>query len=308
VLDARLRLVPPGVVGELYLSGPALAEGYLRRPGLSAERFVASPFGGSAGGSGARMYRTGDLVRRTPDGLLEYHGRVDFQVKIRGLRIELDEIDNALTAHPDVDYAATLGTTLPSGVKALVSYVLPRVYSATGAEGGRVVLDTAELAEFIGKTLPAYMIPAAITVLDELPLTPVGKLDRAALPEPVLAVREFRAPATANERLVAETFAAVLSPQGDDGADRRVGADDDFFELGGNSLLATQVTGRLGSVLGVRVPVALVFEASVVARLAERLGELTGASVSAPRAMPRPERVPLSYAQQRMWFLNRFDP
>ncbi|WP_040773995.1 non-ribosomal peptide synthetase, partial [Nocardia pneumoniae] len=245
-----------------------------------------------------------DLVRRTPEGLLEYHGRVDFQVKIRGLRIELDEIDNALTAHPDVDYAATLGTTLPSGVKALVSYVLARVDAETG---GRVVLDTAELAEFVGKTLPGYMVPAAITVLEELPLTPVGKLDRAALPQPVLAVREFRAPATANERLVAETFAAVLLPQGGEGGGR-VGADDDFFELGGNSLLATQVAGRLGSALGVRVPVGLVFEASVVARLAQRLEELGGGSVSAPRAMVRPGRVPLSYAQQRMWFLNRFDP
>ncbi|WP_454197557.1 amino acid adenylation domain-containing protein, partial [Nocardia sp. Marseille-Q1738] len=307
VLDARLRLVPPGVVGELYLSGPALAEGYLRRPGLSAERFVANPFAGSAGGSGARMYRTGDLVRRTPEGLLEYHGRVDFQVKIRGLRIELDEIDNALTAHPDVDYAATLGTTLPSGVKALVSYVLPRAESTTGAEGGRVTLDTAELAEFAGKTLPAYMVPAAIMVLDELPLTPVGKLDRAALPEPVLTVREFRAPGTPNEQLVADTFAALLLPQGGDDTDR-VGADDDFFELGGNSLIATQAVARLGTALGVRVPVALLFEASTVAKLAGRLNELTEVSVAAPRPMPRPERVPLSYAQQRMWFLNRFDP
>ncbi|MBF6301929.1 amino acid adenylation domain-containing protein, partial [Nocardia amamiensis] len=302
VLDARLRMVPPGVIGELYLSGPALAQGYLGRPELTADRFVANPFGATPG---HRMYRTGDLVRRTHDGLLEYHGRIDFQVKIRGLRIELDEIDNALTAHPDVDYAATLGTTLPSGSRALVSYVLPR--AGCGADRGRVALDTTELTEFLAKTLPAYMIPAAIMVLDELPLTPVGKLDRAALPEPVLTVREFRAPATAAERLVADTFAAVLLPQDDDETER-VGANDDFFELGGNSLLATQVAARLGTALGVRVPVALVFEASMVARLAERLGELTGASVSPPRPMPRPEQVPLSYAQQRMWFLNRFDP
>ncbi|MGQ4599743.1 amino acid adenylation domain-containing protein [Nocardia sp. R6R-6] len=306
VLDARLRVVPPEVVGELYLSGPALAEGYLERPGLSAERFVANPFAGAAGISGARMYRTGDLVRRTRGGVLEYHGRVDFQVKIRGLRIELDEIDNALTAHPDVDYAATLGVTLPSGVEALVSYVLPRVESMTDA-GGRVVLDTTELTKFLAKTLPAYMIPAAITVLDELPLTPVGKLDRAALPEPVLTAREFRAPRTPTERLVADTFAALLLPQGGDDAGR-VGADDDFFELGGNSLIATQAVARLGTALCVRVPVALLFEASVVARLAERLSELTEAPVAAPRPMPRPQRVPLSYAQQRMWFLNRFDP
>ncbi|WP_330231000.1 amino acid adenylation domain-containing protein [Nocardia sp. NBC_00508] len=304
VLDARLRLVPSGVVGELYLSGPALAEGYLRRPQLTAERFVASPF---AAVPGMRMYRTGDLVRRTSEGLLEYHGRVDFQVKIRGLRIELDEIDNALTAHPDVDYAATLGKTLPSGSKALVSYVLPRADCTAGPDRGRVALDTGELAEFAGKTLPAYMIPTAIMVLDELPLTPVGKLDRAALPEPVLTAREFRAPATAAERLVADTFAALLLPEGGDDT-ARVGADDDFFELGGNSLIATQAVARLGSALGVRVPVALVFEASVVAKLAVRLGELARVSGPVLGPMPRPQWVPLSYAQQRMWFLNRFDP
>ncbi|MBF6166035.1 amino acid adenylation domain-containing protein [Streptomyces gardneri] len=304
VLDARLRLVPPGVVGELYLSGPALAEGYLRRPGLTAQRFVANPFTAAAGG---RMYRTGDLVRRTTAGMLEYHGRVDFQVKIRGLRIEPGEIDTALTAHPDVDYAVTLGMTLPSGAQTLVSYVLPRHVSAENPAGGRVGVDTTDLLEFVARTLPVYMIPGAITVLDDLPLTPVGKLDRAALPQPVLAARQFRAPTTATERLVAETFTAVLLPQGGDHAGR-VGVDDDFFELGGNSLLATQAAARIGAELGVRVPVTLLFEASAVAKLAERLTELTERSDSAPRPMPRPERVPLSYAQQRMWFLNRFDP
>ncbi|MGY2092202.1 amino acid adenylation domain-containing protein [Nocardia gipuzkoensis] len=302
VLDARLRMVPTGVIGELYLSGPALAQGYLGRPELTADRFVANPFGAVPG---ARMYRTGDLVRRTAAGLLEYHGRVDFQVKIRGLRIELDEIDNALTAHPDVDYAATLGTTLPSGGRALVSYVLPRVAPTPAGRCGRVALDTGELADLLAKTLPAYMIPTSITVLDELPLTPVGKLDRAALPVPVLATRRFRAPATPTECVVADIFAALLVPDGGAG---RVGANDDFFELGGNSLIATQAAARLGAALGVRVPVALLFESSVVATLAARLNELTRASHPAPRPVVRPERVPLSYAQRRMWFLNRFDP
>ncbi|MFE7741306.1 amino acid adenylation domain-containing protein [Nocardia sp. NPDC057455] len=303
VLDARLRMVPTGVIGELYLSGPALAQGYLGRPELTAGRFVANPF---AAVPGARMYRTGDLVRRTSAGLLEHHGRVDFQVKIRGLRIELGEIDNALTAHPDVDYAATLGTTLPSGAAALASYVLPRVGSIPGGSG-RVALDTTELIEFLAKTVPAYMLPAAITVLDALPLTPVGKLDRAALPEPVLTARQFREPGTPTERVVAEVFAALLLPPS--GASTgRVGTGDDFFELGGNSLIATQAAARLGAALGVRVPVALLFEASVVARLAERLDELGPASCSVPRPMVRPQRVPLSFAQRRMWFLNRFDP
>ncbi|MGW0251862.1 amino acid adenylation domain-containing protein [Nocardia goodfellowii] len=301
ILDSRLRMVPSGVAGELYIAGSGLAQGYLGRPELTAERFVANPFAAELGLSGARMYRTGDLVRRTEDGSLEYLGRSDFQVKIRGLRIELGEIDSALSAHPDVAFAVTLGKALPSGTTALVSYVLGR----PGA-----VLEPSELAEFLSTSLPAYMVPTSITVLDELPLTPVGKLDRARLPEPVFVVREFRAPATRAEEIVAEVFAAVLRPDDDE----PVGADDDFFELGGNSLLATQVAARLGAALGTRIPLHLIFEASGVADLAalvERHAGLTGADSAQQvplRPMPRPERIPLSYAQQRMWFLNRFDP
>ncbi|AVH20748.1 non-ribosomal peptide synthetase [Nocardia cyriacigeorgica] len=301
VLDSRLRPVPAGVVGELYLSGPALAQGYLGRPGLTAERFVASPFGADTGNPGARLYRTGDLVRRTetggPEGgVIEYLGRSDFQVKIRGFRIELGEIDNALTAHPDIDYAATLGKTLPSGATALVSYVLPRAGTS---------VDTGELVDFIGESLPGYMIPASIMVLDEIPLTPVGKLDRAALPEPVFAARAFRAPSTPVEEIVADVFAALLVS----GEDTRVGADDDFFELGGNSLLAAQAAARIGAALDVRVPVQLLFEATTVAALAARVEQHSGSAAGrALTAVQRPERIPLSYAQQRMWFLNRFDP
>ncbi|MFI7671675.1 amino acid adenylation domain-containing protein [Nocardia sp. NPDC049526] len=296
VLDARLRPVPAGVVGELYVSGAVLAQGYLGRPALTAERFVASPFGTEVENPGARLYRTGDLVRRTETGALEYLGRSDFQVKIRGLRIELGEIDNALTAHPDVDFAATLGKTLPSGTTALVAYVLPR----DGA-----TLDTGQLAAHIGESLPDYMIPAAITVLDEIPLTPVGKLDRAALPEPVFTARQFRAPATPVEEIIADVFAAVLHGGS---TDARVGVDDDFFALGGNSLLATQAAARIGFALGIRVPVQLIFEASTVSVLAERVEQHAGsADGRALTAQTRPDRIPLSYAQQRMWFLNRFD-
>nr|WP_233608436.1 non-ribosomal peptide synthetase [Nocardia stercoris] len=296
VLDGRLRPVPAGVVGELYLSGAALAQGYLGRQALTAERFVANPFGADTAAPGTRLYRTGDLVRRNAsDGNLEVIGRTDFQVKIRGFRIELGEIDNALTAHPDLDYAVTLGRELPSGVTALVSYVLPR----PGA-----MAEPATLATYLGQSLPAYMIPQSIIVLDEIPLTPVGKLDRARLPEPSFAAREFRAPATPVEEIVADVFAALLLS----GADR-VGADDDFFELGGNSLLAAQAAARLGAALDARVPVQLLFEATTVAALAERLESHAGAGSSGgPRPMARPDRIPLSYAQQRMWFLNRFDP
>ncbi|WP_067646988.1 non-ribosomal peptide synthetase [Nocardia harenae] len=323
VLDARLRPVPAGVAGELYLAGPALARGYLNRTALTASRFVACPFGGELGEPGSRMYRTGDLARRTDPGApgrpvdvahipLEFLGRTDFQVKVRGFRVELGEIDAALTAHEDVDYAATLGKVLPSGVTALVSYVLPR----PGA-----VLDTEKLVLFAGRALPAYMIPAAVVVLDHIPLNPVGKLDRAALPEPVFAAREFRAPGTAAERAVAEAFAAVLgrrTPAGADddflevGADDdffEVGADDDFFELGGNSLLAAQAAARIGTALAAKVPVQLLFEATTVAALADRVAAYAGTGGRPPlTAQPRPERIPLSYAQQRMWFLNRFDP
>ncbi|MFC6009764.1 amino acid adenylation domain-containing protein [Nocardia lasii] len=291
VLDSRLRPVPTGAIGELYLSGPGLAQGYLGRPGLTAERFVASPF------EPGRLYRTGDLVRRLEaGGALEYLGRTDFQVKVRGFRIELGEIDNALTAHPDLQYAVTLGKTMPSGATALVSYVLP--------QHGRTV-DTGALAEFLGESLPAYMVPAVIMVLDRLPLSAVGKLDRAALPTPVFTVRGFRAPATPAEQVVADVFAALLLR---DGAGR-VGADDDFFELGGDSLLAAQAVARIGAALDVRVPVQAVFEAPTVAGLANRAEQQRLSAHALPlAARSRPEHVPLSYAQRRLWFLNRFDP
>nr|WP_245545701.1 non-ribosomal peptide synthetase [Nocardia higoensis] len=298
VLDPLLRPVPAGVVGELYLSGPSLAHGYRSRPDLTADRFVANPFVAESDGAGARMYRTGDLVRRREsDGAFEYMGRTDFQVKIRGLRIELGEIDNALLAHPDIDYAATLGVTLPSGATTLVAYVLSRVGGA---------LDTAEVAEFVGKSLPAYMVPASIMVLDELPLNAVGKLDRAALPAPVFAGRAFRAPSDRFEQIVADVFAALLMPEA--GPQDRVGADDDFFALGGNSLMATQAVARISAELDTRVPLPLLFESPTVADLAARLREQAGGTTRLPlRPVTRPARVPLSYAQQRMWFLNRFD-
>ncbi|MEV6137026.1 amino acid adenylation domain-containing protein [Nocardia sp. NPDC051990] len=284
VLDSRLRPVPAGVTGELYLSGPALAQGYLGRPGLTADRFVASPFGADIGSPGARLYRTGDLVRRTESGgtdggVIEYLGRSDFQVKIRGFRIELGEIDNALTGHPDIDFAATLGKTLPSGATALVAYLLPRA----GAE-----VDTEALAEFLGESLPAYMIPAAFVVLDEIPLTPVGKLDRAALPEPAFAPRAFRAAETPVEETIAEVFAELLAVE-------RVGRDDSFFALGGDSILSIQLVSR-AKARGVVFSAAEVFEHRTVAALAEiaasadavqqQLAELPGGGVGELPLLP----------------------
>ncbi|MFD3744428.1 amino acid adenylation domain-containing protein [Nocardia sp. NPDC058633] len=291
VLDDRLGPVPPGVTGELYITGAQLTRGYHARPGLTAARFVANPFDPA----GSRLYRTGDLVRWTAEGALDYVGRNDFQVKIRGFRIELGEIDAVLSAHPSLDFAATVGHELDSGATILVSYV----HAAPGAG-----IDTAALTEFAERALPAHMVPTVLMEIDTIPLTPVGKLDRGALPAPILEHAEFRAPATPVEQIVAGTFAQVL-----DLGDAALGLDDDFFALGGNSLMATQIAARLGAALDTDFPVRLLFEASTVESLARRLAETAGAGARpALTAGERPALIPLSLAQQRMWFLNQFDP
>nr|WP_054815874.1 non-ribosomal peptide synthetase [Nocardia arizonensis] len=291
VLDDRLIRVPAGVVGELYITGAQLARGYHERPSLTAARFVANPFDPS----GSRLYRTGDLVRFTPSGEVEYLGRNDFQVKIRGFRIELGEIDAVLAGHDTVDFAVTVGHVLDTGATILVAYV----HAAPGAS-----VDVDALTEFAGRSLPAHMVPTTVMVLDEIPLTPVGKLDRAALPEPRLRTKEFRAPRGRAETLVAEVFAELLD------TDAVIGADDDFFALGGNSLIATRVIARLGAELDTQAPARLIFEAPTVAALAQRLSESAGSGrkPALERAVPRPDPIPLSPAQQRMWFLSRFDP
>ncbi|MGW4071901.1 condensation domain-containing protein, partial [Nocardia grenadensis] len=298
VLDARLRPVPVGVAGELYLAGAQLARGYVSRPDLSADRFVASPFDAAE-----RMYRTGDLVRWTAAGELEYLGRTDFQVKLRGLRIELGEIESALTGVDEVAQAVVVMRGDARTGDQLVAYLVP----APGA-----LLDIEVLREDLTELLPSYMVPAAFVVLDEFPLNASGKLDRKALPAPVFKARVFRAPSTPVEEIVAATFAEVLGAE-------RVGADDDFFELGGNSLSATRVAARLSAALDTELPVRELFAASTVTALAARAETHAGAGGRVALVpQPRPtqvletgevvERVPLSLAQQRMWFLNRFDP
>ncbi|WP_280507814.1 amino acid adenylation domain-containing protein, partial [Nocardia flavorosea] len=242
VLDSRLRPVPEGVTGELYLAGDQLARGYVTRPDLSSDRFVASPFD-----AGRRMYRTGDLVRwQRVDGqaVLEYLGRTDFQVKFRGQRIELGEIESAFLAQPQVSQAAVVVAASQLGEQ-LVAYVVP-------APGQQIVQTV--LLDAVREILPTYMVPAAVVVLEAFPLNTSGKLDRKALPEPEFEAREFRAPSTPIEEIVAGVFADVL------GVDR-IGADDDFFALGGNSLIATQVAARVGQALDVQVPVRMLFEA-----------------------------------------------
>ncbi|HXA59081.1 MAG TPA: amino acid adenylation domain-containing protein, partial [Streptosporangiaceae bacterium] len=288
VLDAALKPVPVGVPGELYLAGAGLARGYFNRPALSAERFVACPFGAP----GERMYRTGDLVRWTASGDLEYLGRLDHQVKIRGFRIELGEIETALAGHHTVAQDVVVAREEPAGDLRLVAYVV----AAPGQ-----ACDPAELRAFAARVLPEYMVPSAVVVLAELPLNPNGKLDRAALPAPDFSLYvTSREPSSEEEKILCGIFADVLNLP-------RVGVDDDFFDLGGDSLMATRVVSRTRVALRVELSIRALFEAPSVALLAAKLA---GPRESArPALIPavRPELVPVSYAQQRLWFLNRLE-
>ncbi|MGW6270086.1 amino acid adenylation domain-containing protein [Streptomyces sp. NPDC055060] len=285
LLDSALRPVPAGVTGEIYVSG-GLARGYLNRPDFTATRFVASPFDPT----GERMYRTGDLARWDQHGVLHYVGRVDDQVKLRGYRIELGEVEAALRGAPAVgDASVVLGED--NGGKRLVGYVV--------AVPGGELPDVDLVREHVSGSLPDYMVPAALVALETLPLTPNGKVDRAALPAPGVVARPVgRAPRTPLEKSLAFVFADVL------GLDS-VGIDDDFFVLGGHSLLATKVIARLRSMLNLEVPIRALFEAPNVAGLALRIG---GAAAARPPLLPAPREdgpAGLSFAQQRLWFLDR---
>ncbi|MBM0231720.1 amino acid adenylation domain-containing protein [Micromonospora sp. STR1_7] len=283
VLDNRLRPVPVGVVGELYVAGPQLARGYLNRPALTAERFVACPFAST----GERMYRSGDLVRWTPQGQLDYVGRADQQVKIRGFRIELGEIQAALARHPAVARSATIVRRDTPGDARLVAYVV-------GGEGG---VSPSDVRHDLQRQLPHYMVPTVV-VVDDLPLTANGKLDHRSLPAPGVAGRTGgRSPVSTREQILCELFAEVLGLPS-------VDADDGFFELGGHSLLATRLVNRVRSVLGVELHVRDVFERPTPADLARVAREAVDRPALVP--MGRPEPVPLSFAQQRLWFLQRF--
>ncbi|MFD6939100.1 amino acid adenylation domain-containing protein [Streptomyces goshikiensis] len=290
VLDSRLRPVPRGATGELYVAGDGLARGYLGRPVATAERFVADPYGAP----GERMYRTGDLARWNTLGELEFVGRADEQVKLRGFRIEPGEVRAVLAADESVAQAAVVIREDWPGDKRLVAYVVP-------ADPTRGV-DTEALAELAGRSLPGYMVPSFFVPVDGLPLTVNGKLDRKALPAPDAVAASSGSPRTAREEILCTLFAKVLGLP-------RVGVDDDFFALGGHSMLAMRLVARIRAALGVDIGIGVLFQAPNVSALAAALGEGGGVRPAGPppAAVARPERIPLSFAQQRLWFLGQVD-
>ncbi|OAI69349.1 hypothetical protein RSP797_17045, partial [Ralstonia solanacearum] len=290
LLDAMLQPVPIGAAGELCIGGPGVARGYLNRPGLTAERFVADPFGPP----GARLYRSGDLGRWRHDGTIEFLGRIDEQVKIRGFRIEPGEVQAVLEQHPEVAQATVIAREDQPGNRQLVGYVV-------AADVGEP--EPAALRRYLAERLPDYMVPAAVVMLDTLPLTPNGKIDRKALPAPDFTAQSAsRKPRTPTEQALATLFANTL------GLDK-VGIDDSFFDLGGHSLLATRLASRIRSMLNVELPVRALFEAPTVALLAQRVMADQAMAIEGPvlAPVPRPDAIPLSFAQQRLWFLHRLE-
>ncbi|MFF7169127.1 amino acid adenylation domain-containing protein [Streptomyces pseudovenezuelae] len=294
VLGDGLRPVPRGTVGELYVAGPGLARGYLGRPDATAERFTADPFGPP----GARMYRTGDRVRLTGDGELEFHGRADSQVKLRGFRIEPGEVESVLTAHPAVAQAVVVVRE-----EHLIAYVVPADSTDADALRTHPARDTVPdaLRTHLAEHLPDYMVPAAVVRLDRLPLTANGKLDRAALPAPFAQSGGSHAPRTPLEETLCGLFAEVLGLPA-------VGPDDSFFALGGHSLLALRLISRVRDTLGAELTLRSVFGAPSPAALADAVAPAAVVRpVSRPVPGADPDQAPLSSAQRRLWFLDRLE-
>ncbi|HEX2187619.1 MAG TPA: amino acid adenylation domain-containing protein, partial [Longimicrobiaceae bacterium] len=289
VLDRAAEPVPAGVPGELFIGGEGVARGYLGRPELSADRFVPDPFSGRRG---ARLYRSGDRARWLLDGTVEFLGRMDTQVKLRGFRIEPGEVEATLRAHPAVREATVL---VRADVQRLVAYVVAQ-------EGAEV--SAAELRAHVAARLPEYMVPGAFVRLDQLPLSVSGKVDRRALPAPEWSAEGYVAPRTATEEVLAGIWAEVLRVE-------QVSAEANFFALGGHSLLATQVVARTRQAFGIELPLRTLFEAQSVAALAGRVDALRSAGAGAAPPIvrvPREGALPLSFAQQRLWLVDRLEP
>ncbi|MEH2114380.1 amino acid adenylation domain-containing protein [Nostoc sp.] len=312
ILDLHLQPVPIGVPGELHIGGAGLARGYLNRPELTQEKFIPNPFNKSKGASAlggfpdlkqlafksqkSKLYKTGDLARYLPDGNIEYLGRIDNQVKIRGFRIELGEIEAALSQHEDVQASYVIAREDNRGDKRIVAYIVPQP---------QVTPTISVLRSFLKEKLPEYMVPSAIAILESLPLTPNGKIDRRALPEPSSESRDkYVAPRTPIEEILALIWQEVLKVE-------LVGRHDNFFELGGHSLLGTQFISRVRSRLKVEIPLRSLFAAPTIAELAPSIQQLQQQDIelSAPPIFRRLENaeIPLSYAQQRLWFLDQLE-
>ncbi|MFE5243891.1 amino acid adenylation domain-containing protein, partial [Streptomyces sp. NPDC056627] len=293
VLDASLRPVLPGVTGELYVAGAGLGRGYLARPGLTATRFVANPFGEP----GERMYRTGDLVRWRSDRRLEFVGRADGQVKLRGFRIELGEIEAVLAEHPAVARAVVALREDRPGDKRLVGYV---VAERDEELAEREFAFARLLRDYLQWRLPEHMVPSAFVVLDTFPLNANGKLDRSVLPEPDAGTISMgRRPRNPQEEILCDLFAEVLGLPS-------VGVDDSFFDLGGHSLMATRLINRIRATLGAELTIRMLFQSPTVEGLSQRI-DSSGTVRPPVRPMERPGPVPLSYAQRRLWFLQKFE-
>jgi amino acid adenylation domain-containing protein len=304
VLDERQQLVPVGVPGELHLGGVGLAWGYFNRPDLTAEKFVPHPFSQTPG---ERLYKTGDLVRYMPDGELELLGRMDFQVKLRGLRIELGEITAALKEHPLVEDAVVIAREDEPGDKRLAAYLVagPHDHAADSRSLAK------SLRSALSEKLPDYMIPAAFVLLDALPLTPNGKVDRRALPRPqpihLSSTEPTARPHTPAQELIAGIWSGVLGVASD-----ALGVNDDFFELGGHSLLATRAASRIRNAFGVEMTPRAIFQNPTIASQAEFVERAVGGGRHVPTpplpARPRAATEPLSFAQQRLWFFDQMQP
>ena len=291
ILDRFSKLVPVGVAGELCIGGAGLSQGYLNRPDLTAERFIPHPFSSK---TGERLYQTGDLARYSANGEIEYLGRIDHQVKVRGYRIELGEIEVAIATHPKVRETVVITHQDPTNFSQIVAYVIHNYQSA---------LTITELREFLASKLPDYMIPSALVPLAAMPLTPNGKVNRQALPTPKISSNKalFVLPRNSTEETIANIYAAILQQE-------KIGINDNFFELGGHSLLATQVVSRIRQSLSVELPLRSLFEYPTVAALANQLQDKAITEIPEIKPVSRDRNLPLSFAQQRLWFLAQLEP
>ncbi|MGK7942438.1 MAG: amino acid adenylation domain-containing protein [Crocosphaera sp.] len=295
ILDPNLQPVPIGVPGELHISGAGLSRGYLNRPELTQQKFVSNPFNDD---SISRLYKTGDLVCYLPDGNIQYLGRIDHQVKIRGFRIELGEIESLLSSHPEIQNSVVIPRENPPGNKSLVAYIV--------AQEQEEAPNVSHLKQWLGEKLPDYMVPSAFVFLEAMPLTPNGKIDRRALPEPDHTIREteFVAPRTPREEVLAGIWSEVLNIE-------KVGIYDNFFELGGHSLLATQVISRVRDALSVELPLRQLFTSPTLVEFAKsiELSSQTNYHLELPaiKPVPREAESPLSFAQERLWFLDQLE-